>query len=109
MEYILSLAGAALSFLAALLTVAVKFMKAVKEMKEVLNREKIAERLPELIAEAEKFGEYSGKEKKAYVLDKIAEFSTVEGIEADLQFVSEKIEELVKMSRRVNVKEEEGN
>ena len=76
MEYILSLGGAALSFLAALLTVAVKFMKAIKEMKAVISREKIVEKLPE--------------------------FSWEKGIEADLQFVSEKIEELVRLSRQVN-------
>ena len=102
MEYILSLGGAALSFLAALLTVAVKFMKAIKEMKAVISREKIVEKLPELVEEAETFTTYSGKEKKAYVMDKISEFSWEKGIEADLQFVSEKIEELVRLSRQVN-------
>ena len=102
MEYILSLGGAALSFLAALLTVAVKFMTAIKEMKAVISREKIVEKLPELVEKAETFTTYSGKEKKAYVMDKISEFSWEKGIEADLQFVSEKIEELVRLSRQVN-------
>ena len=103
MEYILSLVGATLSCVAALLTLGVKFIKAIKEMKSLMSREKIAEKLPELITEAEKFIEYSGKEKKAYVLDKISEYAKSAGIEADLQFVSEKIEELIKLSRHVNV------
>ena len=102
MEYILSLAGAALSILAALLTIAVKFVKAVNELKAREGKEEIGKKLPELIEEAEKFEEYSGAEKKEYVLDKVAEFAKETGIEADLQYVSEKIEELVELSRQVN-------
>ena len=102
MEYILSLAGAALSILAALLTIAVKFVKAVNELKAREGKEEIGKKLPELIEEAEKFEEYSGAEKKAYVMDKISEYAEEAGIEADLQYVSEKIEELVELSRQVN-------
>lgn len=79
MEYILSLVGTTLSCVAALLTLGVKFIKAIKEMKSLMSREKIAEKLPELITEAEKFIEYSGKEKKAYVLDKISEYAKSAG------------------------------
>lgn len=107
MEYILSLAGAALSILAALLTIAVKFVKALKELKAREGKEEIGKKLPELIAEAEKFEEYSGAEKKEYVLDKVAEFAKETGIEADLQFISEKIEEFVRLSKQVNVKRNE--
>ena len=53
MEYILSLAGAALSILAALLTIAVKFVKAVNELKAREGKEEIGKKLPELIEEAE--------------------------------------------------------
>ena len=63
------------------------------------------EKLPELIEEAEKFIEYSGKEKKEYVMDKIGEYAEELGIKADLQFVSEKIEELVKLTKGVNMYE----
>ncbi len=101
-EYIFSLAGAALSLLAAFLTVVVKLMKVVKEWREVADREKIVAKLPDLIAEAETFLEYSGEEKKAYVLDKISRFAVETGIQTDLEFVSGKIEELVKLSKEVN-------
>ena len=36
-------------------------------------------------------------------MDKIAEYAEEAGIEADLQYVSEKIEELVELSKQVNV------
>ena len=102
-EYILSLAGAVLSTLAALVTMGIRFLKAMKELKERAGEEEIGKKLPELIAEAEGKEGYSGKEKKAYVMDKIAEYAEEEGIEADLQYVSEKIEELVELSKQVNV------
>lgn len=88
MEYILSLAGAALSILAALLTIAVKFVKALKELKAREGKEEIGKKLPELIAEAEKFEEYSGAEKKEYVLDKVAEFAKETGIVKTLSYDS---------------------
>ena len=59
----------------------------------------------ELIEEAERFIGYSGKEKKEYVIDKIGEYAEELGIKADLQFVSEKIEELVKLTKGVNIYE----
>lgn len=102
-EYILSLAGAVLSTLAALVTMGIRFLKAMKELKERAGEEEIGKKLPELIAEAEGKEGYSGKEKKGYVMDKIAEYAEEEGIEADLQYVSEKIEELVELSKQVNV------
>ena len=102
-EYILSLAGAVLSTLAALVTMGIRFLKAMKELKERAGEEEIGKKLPELISEAEGKEGYSGKEKKGYVMDKIAEYAEEAGIEADLQYVSEKIEELVELSKQVNV------
>mgnify|MGYP005801754615 FL=1 len=104
-EYILSLVGTILSCMAGILTIGIKLIKALKEVKEKINKEKITEKLPELIEEAEKFIGYSGKEKKEYVMDKIGEYAEELGIKADLQFVSEKIEELVKLTKGVNMYE----
>ena len=101
-EYILSLVGTILSCIAGILTIGIKLIKALKEVKERINKEKITEKLLELIEEAEKIAGYSGKEKKEYVMDKIGEYAEELGIKADLQFVSEKIEELVRLSRQVN-------
>ena len=104
-EYILSLVGTILSCIAGILTIGIKLIKALKEVKERINKEKITEKLPELIEEAEKIAGYSGKEKKEYVMDKIGEYAEGLGIKADLQFVSEKIEELVKLTKGVNMHE----
>ena len=104
-EYILSLVGTILSSMAGILTIGIKLIKTLNEVKERINTEQIEEKLLELIEEAEKFIEYSGKEKKEYVMDKIGEYAEELGIKADLQFVSEKIEELVKLTKGVNIYE----
>ena len=48
-EYILSLVGTILSCMAGILTIGIKLIKALKEVKERINKEKITEKLPELI------------------------------------------------------------
>ena len=88
-EYILSLIGTILSFLVALLTLVVKLMKVLKDKSITEDREKLVEKLLELVVEAEGMLDYSGKEKKAYVMEKISEFASETDIEADLEFISE--------------------
>ena len=102
-EYIFSLVGTVLSFLVALLTLVLKFMKVLKDKSITEDREKLVEKLLELIVEAEGMIDYSGKEKKAYVMEKILEFASGKDIEADLEFISEEIEKLVELSKQVNV------
>lgn len=104
-EYILSLVGTVLSFLVALLTLVLKLMKVLKDKSITEDREKLVEKLLELVVEAEEMLDYSGKEKKAYVMEKISEFASETDIEADLEFVSEEIEKLVELSKQVNARE----
>ena len=105
LEYIFSLVGTVLSFLVALLTLVLKLMKVLKDKSITEDREKLVEKLLELVVEAEGRLDYSGKEKKAYVMEKVSEFASREYIEADLEFVSEEIEKLVELSKQVNARD----
>ena len=105
LEYIFSLVGTVLSFLVALLTLVLKLMKVLKDKSITEDREKLVEKLLELVVEAEGRLDYSGKEKKAYVMEKVSEFASKEDIEADLEFVSEEIEKLVELSKQVNARD----
>ena len=105
LEYIFSLVGTVLSFLVALLTLVLKLMKVLKDKSITEDREKLVEKLLELVVEAEGMLDYSGKEKKAYVMEKVSEFASREDIEADLEFVSDEIEKLVELSKQVNARE----
>ena len=105
LEYIFSLVGTVLSFLVALLTLVVKLMKVLKDKSITEDREKLVEKLLELVVEAEGMLDYSGKEKKTYVMEKISEFASETDIEADLEFISEEIEKLVELSKQVNARD----
>ena len=103
-EYIFSLVGTVLSFLVALLTLASKLMKVLKDKSITENREKLVEKLLELVVEAEGMIDYSGKEKKSYVMEKILEFASETDMEVDFEFASQEIEKLVELSKLVNAK-----
>lgn len=103
-KYILSVAGTVLSLAAACITFAIKMVKAIKEKKETLNREGLIKALPELIEAAESFNNYSGEEKKEYVLTKVNQYAIESKLSFDLSFVSNKIEELITLSKQVNNK-----
>ena len=105
LEYIFSLVGTVLSFLVALLTLVLKLMKVLKDKSITEDREKLVEKLLELVVEAEGMLDYSGKEKKTYVMEKISEFASKADIEADLEFISEEIEKLVELSKQVNARD----
>ena len=105
LDYIFSWVGTVLSFLVALLTLVLKLMKVLKDKSITEDREKLVEKLLELVVEAEGRLDYSGKEKKAYVMEKVSEFASREDIEADLEFVSEEIEKLVELSKQVNARD----
>ncbi|WP_441361629.1 hypothetical protein [Acholeplasma laidlawii] len=57
-----------------------------------------------LIEEAEKFINYSGQEKKAYVMTRIKEDLLTKNIKFDISKIDQKIEELISLSNVVNAK-----
>lgn len=65
----------------------------------------ISEQLNAFIVEAEQFKNYTGKEKKNYVLTKMNQFSIENGIKFSSEFISEKIEEIISLTKNVNTKE----
>ncbi|MCL2522180.1 MAG: phage holin, LLH family [Erysipelotrichales bacterium] len=105
-EIILSLAATALTCLLAALTCFFKLLRAVKNKKKAENFIKIEEALLPFIEEAEKFTQFSGAEKKAYVLMRIAEVTAKQRIKLSTDEVSKKIDGLVSLSRNVNVSNE---
>lgn len=56
---------------------------------------------------AEKYTNYSGAEKKEYVLTRINQLAIENGIEYNVQAVSAKIEELINLTKEVNYKKGE--
>lgn len=104
LEIIISVAGAALGLLVTTVTFLSKFIKNAKAKKVAENIVKIGNAMIPYIQEAETFLNYSGEEKKQYVMTKANQFAIDNNIPFDAEAVSDKIEELIGLTKQVNVK-----
>lgn len=99
---ILSIASAAVGLLITTVTFLMKFIKSAKGKKTAENIIKIGGVIETFIKEAEKFVNYTGTEKKAYVMAQATSFAVRNGIDVDNDDISAKIEELVSLTKEVN-------
>ncbi len=106
LDYLLSLASVFICFILSLI-INIKKIKSLKSKnKDISNNEVINNLLLEFIEDAESFKNYSGVEKKEYVLTKINRYLLDNNINFDVNKISEKIEELIKLTNNVNIKKE---
>ncbi len=105
LEIMLSLLGTILGFLISVLTLILKLSKNKKIRKSAEQMLMVTEQLNTFIEEAEQFKNYTGKEKKNYVLTKINQFSIDNKIKYDPSIISEKIEEIIRLTKSVNTQE----
>ncbi len=101
-EIIVSIASAALGLLVTTVTFISKFVTNAKAKKAMENIVKIGNAVIPYIREAEAFAHYSGEEKKQFVMTKANRFAINNDLEFDEQAVSDKIEELVALTKQVN-------
>lgn len=104
LELIVSAAGAALGLLVTTVTFLSKFIKNAKAKKTAENIIKIGNAMIPYIEEAETFLNYSGEEKKQYVMTKANQFAIENNIPFDAEAVSDKIEEFIDLTKQVNTK-----
>ena len=102
LEAIISVAGTAFGLLVTAVTFLIKFINNAKAKKAAENIIKIGNAVIPYIEQAEQFINYSGAEKKEYVVTKANQFAIAQGIEFNAETVSDKIEELVKLTKEVN-------
>lgn len=107
LEVILSMAGTALGLLVTAVTFIAKFFRSAKAKKTAENIIEIGNAVIPYIEQAEKFANYSGVEKKEYVLTKANQFAIEQGIDFNAATVSDRIEELVKLTKEVNKREKD--
>ncbi len=102
LQVLLSFLG---SILGLLFTTIIFLKKSIKnkKLKKVLEKaEQITKEIIPCIIEAEHFVNYTGNEKKNYVMTKVNQFAIENQIEFDINYVSDKIEELILLSKEVN-------
>jgi len=103
LEIILSLAATALTCLLTTLTLLIRLFAVLKKKRVAEDFIKVEALLLPFIEEAEAFTRFSGAEKKAYVLMRIAEVTFKQRIKLSTDEIGKKIDELVNLTRKVNV------
>jgi hypothetical protein len=107
LEIILSLSGTGLGLLITAVTFMAKFIKNSKAKKAAESVVEIGNAVLPYIKQAETFINYSGAEKKEYVITKANQFALEHGIRFDAASVAVKVEELVKLTKEVNKREKD--
>lgn len=105
LEWILSLAGTVLSLIIVCITFIVKLVQNIKARGKDKAQTELLDAVGPIMEIAETFINYSGEEKKEYVMTKINQYAIENGIAYDASLISEKIEELIALSKQVNKRE----
>ena len=104
LEILLSLIGTILGLAITVATFIVKSIRNKKVKKSLEQIVKIGNAVLPFIHEAEKLTGYTGAEKKAYVMTKANQFAIQNKIVFNEEQVSKKIEELINLTKQVNVR-----
>lgn len=107
LEIILSVSCAALGLLVTSITFIMKFLKSAKAKKICEHVVEVENAVIPYIKQAETFLNYSGAEKKEFVMTKANQHAIENGIRFDEALVSEKIEELVRLTKEVNKRDKD--
>lgn len=107
LEIILSMAGTLLGLLITAITFLAKFLTNAKAKKVAENIIKIGNAILPFVQNAETFVNYSGAEKKEYVMTQATKFAVENGIPFDAELIAAKIEELVKLTKSVNARDKD--
>ena len=99
---IITIASACLGLLATITGFLIPLVKNVKAKNKLTALNKLSATLQALIIDAETFANFTGAEKKEYVMTKANRYAIEHKLPYDEQAVSEKVEDLVALSKEVN-------
>ena len=105
LELFISIVGTVVSLIITTITFFAKFIKNKKAKIIAENVVDIGNAILPLISQAEKLVHYTGEEKKEYVMTLIRQYAFNKKLTFDYQQVSDKVDELVALTKEVNVKE----
>lgn len=96
----------------AIIICAIKFMKTIKSTQSLKDVSDILDAVGPIMEIAESFVNYTGAEKKNFVLTQVEQLASENGITINASIVSDKIEEHIQLSKKINYiekKEEKTN
>lgn len=102
LQLIISLGAPLLGFFSTTIIILKKYVKNSKLRKALEKSEEILNKIIPCVAEAENHLNFSGEEKKEYVMTKINQYAIENNITFDGEVISGKIEELIELSKKVN-------
>lgn len=104
-ELMITLAGTAFSLLITCVVFVIRLIKIWRDKKSFLDDLVLQEAIMPLMELAEKYLNYSGDEKKQFVLTKLNQFALENKIKFNAELISNKIEQLIELSKQVNAKQ----
>ena len=107
LEIFISLLGTVFTLLITTLTFIFKYSKSAKAKNILLSLNQVAGEVIPMIKEAEKLTNYTGEEKKAYVMTKLERFVINNNLKITKEDISNVIEELICLTNVVNIKKNE--
>lgn len=102
LEQIIAVASAGVGFLATLTGFLIPLVKNVKAKNRLLALKRLSSVLQTLIMDAEQFDDFTGEEKKEYVLTRANRYAIENDIPFDESAVDNEIEKIVSLSKNVN-------
>ena len=103
-QELITLASAVLGIIVTATGLLIPLVKNAKARKSLAALNKLGEVLQKFVIEAETFTNFTGAEKKEYVMTKANRYAIDNKISYDENAVSEKVEDLVALSKQVNNK-----
>ncbi len=102
LERIITIISACMGLLATVTGFLIPLVKNVKAKKRLMAINKLTTELQTLIIDAEAFVNFTGVEKKEYVMTKANRYALENKIPYNESDVSQKVEDLVALSKKVN-------
>ena len=99
---IITIASACLGLIATATGFLIPLVKNVKAKNKLTALNKLSTTLQAFIVDAETFTNFTGAEKKEYVMTKANRYAIENKIPSDEQAISDKVEEIVALSKEVN-------
>ncbi len=107
LEQIIAIISACLGLIGTITGLLISLVKNVKVKNKLKSINTLTVALQAFVEDAETFVNYSGAEKKEYVMTKANRFAIDNNIPYDENAVSDIIENIVKISKSVNVREKD--
>ena len=102
LEEIITIVSACLGFVATFTGFLIPLVKSVKAKNKLTALNKLSTSLQSFMVDAETHQNFTGEEKKEYVLTKANRYAIDNGLPYDEQAVSANVEDLVALSKEVN-------